>query len=158
MRRLIPLLPLLLLATAAFAQTPPEPVTAKAFASHAEDVERSFEETLKSADDVLWHLELSDVASVDKYEITSKPGRSKNPTGQGAGNPMIIPVYVFAPKPARAKAPMLVFVHGGVHGNFDTPYKHIVRELIGQGYVVIAPEYRGSTGYGSDFYEQIDYG
>jgi dipeptidyl aminopeptidase/acylaminoacyl peptidase len=158
MRRLLPLLTLLLFAAAAFAQTPPEPVTAKAFAAHVEDIDRTFEETLKSGDDILWHLELSDVASVDKYEITSKPGRFKNPTGQGAGNPMIIPVYVFAPKSLRGKAPMLVFIHGGVHGNFDTAYSHIVRELIGQGYVIVAPEYRGSTGYGRDFYEQIDYG
>ena len=27
-----------------------------------------------------------------------------------------------------------------------------------QGYIVIAPDYRGSTGYGKDFYELIDYG
>jgi dipeptidyl aminopeptidase/acylaminoacyl peptidase len=35
---------------------------------------------------------------------------------------------------------------------------HIIRELTAQGYVVIAPEYRGSTGYGKDMYEEIDYG
>ena len=33
-----------------------------------------------------------------------------------------------------------------------------VRELIDEGYVVIAPEYRGSTGYGQPHYDQIDYG
>ncbi len=27
-----------------------------------------------------------------------------------------------------------------------------------QQYIVVAPEYRGSTGYGKDFYEKIDYG
>jgi dipeptidyl aminopeptidase/acylaminoacyl peptidase len=30
--------------------------------------------------------------------------------------------------------------------------------LIAEGYVVIAPEYRGSTGYGKSYYEAIDYG
>jgi dipeptidyl aminopeptidase/acylaminoacyl peptidase len=30
--------------------------------------------------------------------------------------------------------------------------------LIEQGYSVVAPDYRGSTGYGSDYYNQIDYG
>ncbi|MGB9606395.1 MAG: alpha/beta hydrolase family protein, partial [Bryobacteraceae bacterium] len=35
---------------------------------------------------------------------------------------------------------------------------HIVRELIEQGYSIIAPDYRGSTGYGVAFYRQIDYG
>jgi dipeptidyl aminopeptidase/acylaminoacyl peptidase len=52
----------------------------------------------------------------------------------------------------------LVFPHGGVHGDFNTYYTHIVRELMEQGYVVIAPEYRGSTGYGRGYYEAIDYG
>ncbi|MBI3693486.1 MAG: prolyl oligopeptidase family serine peptidase, partial [Acidobacteria bacterium] len=31
-------------------------------------------------------------------------------------------------------------------------------ELVELGYPVIAPEYRGSTGYGGEFYRQIDYG
>jgi dipeptidyl aminopeptidase/acylaminoacyl peptidase len=35
---------------------------------------------------------------------------------------------------------------------------HIVRELIQQGYSVIAPEYRGSTGYGAGYWRAIDYG
>ena len=113
----------------------------------------------KQADDVLWHLKLSDVADVDKVRIaSSKPIRMSNATGQGAGNPLIIYAYVFTPKKLAGKAPLLVFVHGGVHSSFVTTYVHIVRELMEQGYVVVAPEYRGSTGYGSEFYEQIDYG
>ena len=120
---------------------------------------RDFEEVVKNADDVLWYFKLGDVASIDKVHYTSpKPERTTNPTGQGAGNPMIIPAYVFTPKNAHGKAPLIVLIHGGVHGDFNTFYAHIVRELIDQGYVIIAPEYRGSTGYGSDFYEQIDYG
>ena len=71
---------------------------------------------------------------------------------------MIVPAYVFAPKTLRGKAPLIVFVHGGVHADFETSYAHIVRELIDQRYVIIAPEYRGSTGYGGDFYDEIDYG
>ena len=52
----------------------------------------------------------------------------------------------------------MVLIHGGVHGNFGTGSAAIVRELVEQGYVVVAPEYRGSTGYGRGFYEAIDYG
>jgi len=120
---------------------------------------RDFEEVIKSNDDVLWYFKLGDVAAVDKVQLTSpKSERTTNPTGQGAGNPMIIPAYVFTPKNLKGKAPLIVLIHGGVHGDFNTFYAHIVRELIDQGYVIIAPEYRGSTGYGGDFYEQIDYG
>jgi dipeptidyl aminopeptidase/acylaminoacyl peptidase len=53
-----------------------------------------------------------------------------------------------------------VLPHGGVHSNFtaDIAMIHVVRELTAQGYVVVAPDYRGSTGYGQEFYKQIDYG
>jgi len=125
----------------------------------ADSVDRGFEQTIKDVDDVLWHFKTGDVANIDKVLIaSSKPIRMKNATGQGAGNPLIIPVYVFTPKNLKGKAPLIVFVHGGVHGDFETSYAHIVRELMGEGYVVVAPEYRGSTGYGDELYDQIDYG
>ena len=34
----------------------------------------------------------------------------------------------------------------------------MVRELLQQGYAIIAPDYRGSSGYGADFWKLIDYG
>jgi len=119
-----------------------------------------FDALNKKIDDVLWRLTLADVASVDKVRITSKPVRMSNPTGQGAGNPLVMWAYVFTPTSLKhgARAPLVVFVHGGVHGDFESSYTHIVRELMGEGYVVVAPEYRGSTGYGRFFYDQIDYG
>ena len=148
----------LLITMPLFAQTD-EPATARALERLETSMDRSIESTLKNVDDLLWHMRLADVAAIDKVLIaSSKPRRSANPTAQSAGNSLILPVYVFAPKNLQGKAPMLVFVHGGVHGDFDTFYVHIVRELIGQGYVIVAPEYRGSTGYGSDLYNQIDYG
>lgn len=127
----------------------------------AEDLGHQLMATQKTIDDLLWYQKLSDVAVIDKVRITSsKPIRMSNPTGQGAGNPLIIYAYTFVPKKLAAgkKAPMLVFVHGGVHSNFESTYAHIVRELLDQGYIVVAPEYRGSTGFGKDFYDQIDYG
>lgn len=120
-----------------------------------------FQALQKTSDDVLWHLELGDVALVDKVWIPSDaPIRMRNPTAQGAGNPLLFHAYTFIPKSlsADAKAPLLVYVHEGVHGNMDTSQAHIVRELIGLGYVIVAPEYRGSTGYGAGFENQIDYG
>ncbi len=145
------------LGTSAFAQAEP-PASEKALASRDESSDRNFEQALKKTDDVLWFFKVGDVAAIDKVEFTSKPGREKNPTGQGAGNPLIIPAYVFTPKSLHGKAPLIVFVHGGVHSDFASSYAHIVRELMDQGYVVVAPEYRGSTGYGQELYSQIDYG
>jgi dipeptidyl aminopeptidase/acylaminoacyl peptidase len=112
----------------------------------------------KKIDDVLWHFRVGDIAIIDKVRFTSAPIRLPNPTGQGAGNPLIIPAYTFTPKTLKGKAPLIVFVHGGVHGDFNTRNAQIVRELIEQGYIIVAPEYRGSVGYGGAFYDQIDYG
>jgi len=84
-----------------------------------------------------------------------------NPTGQGYGNPLIISAYTFVPLSLKAgqKAPLMVVVHQGIHGNYETLLDlRTARELLTEGYVIIAPEYRGSTGYGGGFYDQIDYG
>lgn len=115
----------------------------------------------KTIDDLLWYEKLGDVAIIDKVRYASKPPHVvRNPTGQGAYNPVVIPAYTFIPKKyaESKKLPLIVLIHGGVHGDFNTFYAHIVREMVEQGYIIIAPEYRGSTGYGSTFYRQIDYG
>jgi len=127
------------------------------------NLRHSFDRLQKSVDDLLWYDKIGDVAYMDKVHLTGppKPDRvEKNKTRQGYGNPLGFQSYVFIPKnidPAK-KYPLLVLPHGGVHSNFNTFYTHIIRELMAQQYIVVAPEYRGSTGYGKGFYESIDYG
>ncbi|MFC1556139.1 alpha/beta hydrolase family protein, partial [candidate division KSB1 bacterium] len=71
-----------------------------------------------------------------------------------------IPVYIFQPLEKRGKAghAALVWVHENLHGDLYSYYFPFIKEACDRGYVVIAPEYRGSTGYGEDFYNKIDYG
>jgi dipeptidyl aminopeptidase/acylaminoacyl peptidase len=52
----------------------------------------------------------------------------------------------------------MVWVHGGVHGDMTASYLPFIREAVERGYVIITPEYRGSTGYGEAFHRKIDYG
>jgi dipeptidyl aminopeptidase/acylaminoacyl peptidase len=116
---------------------------------------------LKAVDDLMWQTKLGDIADVDKVEYTSlPPHRAQNPNAPGATNPVIVHAYTFIPKKLdRArKQPLIVLSHGGVHANFDSSAAHIVREFVEQGYSIVAPDYRGSTGYGRGFYEEIDYG
>ena len=104
----------------------------------------------KLIDDVLWYHRVGDVCHVDKVRIVGPPNpHVKNPTAMGAKNPIKFYSYVFIPKDIdrSKKYPLLVFPHGGVHGDFTTYHTHIIRELMAQHYIVIAPEYRGSTGY-----------
>lgn len=71
-----------------------------------------------------------------------------------------IPAYMFQPLAPRGPKghPALLWVHGGVHSSFSSSSMPFVRQAVERGYVVIAPDYRGSTGYGAAFYEAIDYG
>ena len=71
-----------------------------------------------------------------------------------------IPAYLFAPLQKRGAAghAAMVWVHGGVHGDMTANYFPFIREAIQRGYVIITPDYRGSTGYGEQFYKAIDYG
>jgi dipeptidyl aminopeptidase/acylaminoacyl peptidase len=71
-----------------------------------------------------------------------------------------IPAFVFQPlQPRGAKGhPALIWVHENIRGHLYEHYIPYVREATGKGYVVLAPEYRGSVGYGKAFYDAIDYG
>jgi dipeptidyl aminopeptidase/acylaminoacyl peptidase len=81
-------------------------------------------------------------------------------TYRSTAGDMDIPAYLFQPLTkgsARSHAAM-IWVHGGVHGNWSISYFPFVKEAVARGYVVIAPEYRGSTGYGEAHHMAIDYG
>jgi dipeptidyl aminopeptidase/acylaminoacyl peptidase len=126
-----------------------------------EALQHRLDELEKANDDILWYHKVGDVANIDKVFIVGPPPANvKNETAMGAKNPVKFWLYIFAPHNLdhSKKYPLLILPHGGVHANFDTYYTHIIRELMAQGYVVAAPEYRGSTGYGKGFYEKIDYG
>jgi dipeptidyl aminopeptidase/acylaminoacyl peptidase len=71
-----------------------------------------------------------------------------------------VPAYLFQPlTPRRPKAhAAMVWVHGGVHGNWGITMFPFVKEAVERGYVIIAPDYRGSTGYGEAYHKEIDYG
>ncbi|MGD8318971.1 MAG: alpha/beta fold hydrolase [Gemmatimonadota bacterium] len=71
-----------------------------------------------------------------------------------------IPAYVFQPLEKRGPRghAAMVWVHGGVHGNLSANYWPFIREAVERGYVIICPEYRGSTGYGEEHHRAIDYG
>lgn len=71
----------------------------------------------------------------------------------------IVPGYVFTPRNmvAGKRYPVIVMVHGGFHERFSWEWFKLVRMAVERGYIVMFPEYRGSRGYGPDYYEN-DYG
>jgi dipeptidyl aminopeptidase/acylaminoacyl peptidase len=151
---------MLFMVTLAFTQNTGEG-SGDALSGYHRNLNHRLDRLEKMIDDVMWHQKVDDVAFVDKVYIYGPPKwKEKNPAAKGAGNPVKFWTYVFFPADldVSEKYPLIVLPHGGVHGDFTTYYVHIVRELVSQGYVIVAPEYRGSTGYGKSHYEKIDYG
>jgi dipeptidyl aminopeptidase/acylaminoacyl peptidase len=122
----------------------------------------------RKIDDLMFFLRLSDVAEVQMVTFRSGPPRWPDSDGSLAyphllheeGDSLAVPAYVFIPHDLdrSAQHPLIVLVHGGVHSNHSSGTATVMREMLQQGYTIIAPEYRGSTGYGRSWYRQIDYG
>ena len=71
-----------------------------------------------------------------------------------------IPAFVFQPLVTKGahRHPALVWVHEDIRGHLYERHIPFIREAVARGFIVIAPEYRGSIGYGKAFYDAIDYG
>lgn len=60
-------------------------------------------------------------------------------------------VYVPFNLPRNAQHPAIVYVHGGPTAQTMNTFNRFIQYMVNQGYIVIAPNYRGSTGYGKEF-------
>ena len=103
------------------------------------------ERVLKRFTDVDFQLQLASEMIVRKVQYA------------GADD-MIIPAYLFMPRDTARRHATIIMVHEDLHGDFKPLYVPELRALVHRGYIVIAPEYRGSTGYGREFFDAIDYG
>jgi dipeptidyl aminopeptidase/acylaminoacyl peptidase len=133
----------------------------EALEAQNEMLRHRLDQVQRMVDDLMFFNRLGDIAEIDVVRLTGPALRHQpNPTAQGAGNPFRFTSYVFVPRfiDRDQEHPLIVFPHGGVHSNFSTGAVNVLRELLEQGYTVVAPEYRGSTGYGGGTYRAIDYG
>src|SRR5215211_297968 len=110
------------------------------------DFERQLQQ--QSETDKTWRAASDGVMQMEKITYRSTVGD------------LDIPAFVFQPLTLRgAKGhPAIVWVHENIRGHLYEHYIPYVREATAKGYIVIAPEYRGSVGYGKAFYDAIDYG
>jgi dipeptidyl aminopeptidase/acylaminoacyl peptidase len=102
----------------------------------------------QEATDRAWRAAGEGVMRMEKISYRSRQGD------------LDIPAFVFQPLSPRGfrQHPALVWVHENIRGHLYEHYIPYVRDAVARGYVVIAPEYRGSIGYGRAFYDAIDYG
>ena len=138
-----------LVGAAATAAAPAGAPPAPAVAAVQSDVDRyELDRARKLRRDRTWRALSEGVLRMQKLTYRSRIGD------------LDIPFYLFEPLKLRGDRghAALVWIHGGVHGDFDPSYFPFVKEAVDRGYVVLAPEYRGSTGYGRRHHEAIDYG
>ncbi len=106
--------------------------------------------------------DITDKARTDSIFAARSVGvmRYEKTTYQSTIDGLTIPAYVFSPLQSRGPRAhaAIVWVHGGVHANWDEAYLPFIIEATQRGYVIVAPEYRGSTGYGEAHHRAIDYG
>jgi dipeptidyl aminopeptidase/acylaminoacyl peptidase len=66
-----------------------------------------------------------------------------------------VPGYIFSPRKldTAKKYPGLIVVHGGFHSHLDWRFFDLIDFAVTKGYVVMFPEYHGSSGYGDQVYK-----
>ncbi len=69
-----------------------------------------------------------------------------------------IPALLYKPQQLRPgeKAPALLWIHGGPGGQTTLTYSPLMQYLANHGYVILAVNNRGSSGYGKTFYGKDD--
>jgi dipeptidyl aminopeptidase/acylaminoacyl peptidase len=66
-----------------------------------------------------------------------------------------IPAFLF--RPEKPNGAVVVYPHGGPSSLYDLSWDILAQYFVARGYTWIAPNYRGSTGYGYEF-EHLNYG
>ncbi len=64
-----------------------------------------------------------------------------------------VPMLLYRPRGLAPgeRAPVVVQVHGGPEAQFTPYFNAVIQYLVGHGYIVAAPNVRGSTGYGKRY-------
>ena len=62
-----------------------------------------------------------------------------------------IPAWLFRPKGAQGRIPAVLYIHGGPEAQERPIYSGFFQYLLARGVAILAPNIRGSTGYGRDW-------
>lgn len=66
-----------------------------------------------------------------------------------------VPLFVFRPRTGGTRHPVVIVIHGGPESQWRPSFSPLVQYLVASGFAVVAPNVRGSTGYGRT-YEHLD--
>ncbi|MBC7249861.1 MAG: S9 family peptidase, partial [Anaerolineae bacterium] len=62
-----------------------------------------------------------------------------------------VPALLYRPRQVEGKPPAVIYVHGGPNWLIQITWDPLVQHMVSRGWIVLAPNYRGSTGYGREW-------
>jgi dipeptidyl aminopeptidase/acylaminoacyl peptidase len=100
---------------------------------------------------ILWQATRSSRGGIAQESFV-KPTLIHYPTFDGRK----IPAFLYTPHGEQSRRlPVVVYVHGGPESQFRPTFNPVIQYLVAHGYGVLAPNVRGSTGYGYE-YQSLD--
>ncbi len=95
---------------------------------------------------------LTEIA-LSRPELENKPLSAVKPITYNAADGTTIPGYLTLPPGSNGKGlPAIVMPHGGPSARDEWGFDWMAQYFAAQGYAVLQPNFRGSSGYGDDFY------
>lgn len=100
------------------------------------------------------HKSLSPLGA-DRPELAGVPLGTVQPISYRAKDGTSIPAYLTLPPGGTGKnLPAIVLPHGGPAARDDWGFDWLAQFFVNRGYAVIQPNYRGSAGYGQDWFQE----
>ena len=67
-----------------------------------------------------------------------------------------VPLFLYRPRDAAGDVPVIVYIHGGPESQYTPLFNPVIQYFVYRGYAVVAPNVRGSTGYGKRYHRLDD--
>jgi dipeptidyl aminopeptidase/acylaminoacyl peptidase len=100
----------------------------------------------------------SELGGLDKSQFVTPELVSYDTFDSVDGKRRKVPAFVYKPRDVSGKVPVLVVIHGGPESQFRPTFNAFIQYMVQElGIAVVAPNVRGSTGYGK-YYVELDNG
>lgn len=102
----------------------------------------------------IWHCDAESgqakrVTSFGRSEAVESAWREPEIRSFASFDGLQVPYFLY--KQNNEKAPAVVYVHGGPESQIRFDFNPVIQYLLGQGFAVVAPNVRGSLGYGKTY-------
>jgi dipeptidyl aminopeptidase/acylaminoacyl peptidase len=127
------------------------------FSADSRHLAFSYASATRTQDIYIWHVDINNDGLLRKTASSHggipvstfvTPSLIRYPTFDGRE----IPAYFYQPEGvAEGERPAIVYVHGGPESQFRPDFKFLIQYFVHNGYAVLAPNVRGSSGYGNTY-------